>query len=72
MQYPGEESSTLEFKREMPKNDQIIKTIIGFCNQHGGKIIIGVDNNGTIVGLQEEVIQDALESIKQIENIFKK
>lgn len=36
IRYPETESSFLEFKREVPKNDQIIKTIIGFCNQKGG------------------------------------
>lgn len=30
------ESVLLEFKRKVPKNEQIIKTIIGFCNQKGG------------------------------------
>ena len=33
MRYPEEESSILEWKREMPQNEQIIKTIIGFCNR---------------------------------------
>lgn len=56
MKYPGEESSVLEFKREVPKNDQIIKTVIGFCNQKGGEIVIGVDNDGTIVGVPEEAV----------------
>ncbi len=35
--HPESESALLEFKREVPKNEQIIKTIIGFCNQKGGK-----------------------------------
>lgn len=54
MKYPGVESSTLELKEEIPKNDQIVKTVIGFCNQHGGKLVIGVANDGTIVGVSEE------------------
>jgi ATP-dependent DNA helicase RecG len=43
------ESSTLEFKQELPKNNQIVKTIIGFANQFGGRLIIGVAENGSIV-----------------------
>ncbi len=35
MKYPRKKSSTIEFKRELPKNDQIIKTVVGFCNQKG-------------------------------------
>ena len=61
MKYPCEESSTLEFKRELPKNDQIIKTVIGFCNQKGGEIILGIDNDGTIVGVPEEKVTQLLE-----------
>lgn len=61
MKYPSQESSHVEFKREIPKNDQIIKTIIGFCNQNGGKLIIGVDNDGTIYGVPEKEINRVLE-----------
>ena len=42
MKYPAEESSKLEFKKSIPENDQIIKTIIGFCNQKGGKLIMNL------------------------------
>ncbi|MGL5626697.1 MAG: AlbA family DNA-binding domain-containing protein [Candidatus Rhabdochlamydia sp.] len=45
--YPESESALLEFKREVPKNEQIIKTIIGFCNQKGGKLILGIDKGPT-------------------------
>ncbi len=61
MKYATQESSTVELKRELPKNDQIIKTIIGFCNQNGGKLVIGVADNGTIIGLPEEEVQRAME-----------
>ncbi len=61
MKYPLQESSIIEFKREITKNDQIIKTVVGFCNQNGGKLIIGVDNDGTIYGLPEEEIHGMLE-----------
>lgn len=57
------ESVFLEFKREIPKNDQIIKTIIGFCNQKGGKLILGVGDDRTVVGLPETEIERLLESL---------
>lgn len=63
MHYPEDESIYLEFKREVPKNDQIIKTIIGFCNQKGGKLIIGVADDRTIIGLPESVIEHLFESL---------
>jgi ATP-dependent DNA helicase RecG len=61
MLYLELESSTLEFKQEIPKNDQIIKTIIGFCNQKGGKLILGVKNDRTIIGIKEKEINSCLE-----------
>jgi ATP-dependent DNA helicase RecG len=65
MKYPEQESSTLEFKKEIPKNEQIVKTIIGFCNQQGGKLIIGIDDDGTIVGIDEERAQEMMEYLEQ-------
>ncbi len=65
MRYPGAESSILEFKRELPKNDQIIRTIIGFCNQNGGKLIIGISDNGEIEGLNIKDLEHALNSMEK-------
>lgn len=61
MKYPDFESSILEFKQELPKNEQIIKTAVGFCNQNGGKIIIGINNTRDVIGIPEAEIQRALE-----------
>ena len=66
MKYPESESSFLEFKREMPKNDQIVKTIIGFCNRHGGKIIIGVNDDRTILGIPDRDIEEMMESLDRM------
>ena len=63
IRYPDSESALLEFKREVPKNEQIIKTIIGFCNQKGGRLILGVDDDRTVVGLPEGQINKLLESL---------
>lgn len=65
MRYPESESSILEFKREFPQNDQIIKTIIGFCNQNGGKLIIGVTDNGEIEGVNIRDLEHALNSLEK-------
>ena len=63
MLYPESESSTVEWKQDIPKNDQLIKTAIGFCNQFGGKLVIGVNNDGVIVGVAESTIEQLLEYI---------
>lgn len=65
MRYPGTEDAFLEFKEKVPRNQQITKTIIGFCNHLGGKVVVGVDDEGTIVGLPESDIPEAVESLQQ-------
>lgn len=44
------ENEKCEFKREY--TDNILKTIIAFANSNGGKIFIGVDDNGVPVGIE--------------------
>lgn len=61
MKYPKLESQTREFKEEIPKSDQVVKTVIGFCNQSGGQLIIGVADDGTIVGLDENEVMQTME-----------
>ena len=63
MKFPGKESSKLEFKASIPKKDQIINTVIAFCNMHGGKLIIGVNDDGKIIGLPEKEIHELMESL---------
>lgn len=63
IRYPESESALLEFKREVPKHDQIIKTIIGFCNLKGGKLILGVADDRKIIGLSETQVDRLLESL---------
>ena len=38
------ESQTAEFKNSFQK--EVIKTVVAFANTKGGKIFIGVDDNG--------------------------
>lgn len=58
------ESSTTEFKRKLNNSFKIAKEISAFSNSKGGIILIGVDDDGTIVGVEsekyeEEVIKEA-------------
>ena len=45
------ESMTLDYKREY--TDDIKKTIIAFANTNGGDILIGVDDDGAVVGIAD-------------------
>lgn len=63
MKFEGAESATLEFKREKPTKQQIVNTVIGFCNFCGGRIVIGVADDGTVVGIDEEQAIEMKESL---------
>ena len=45
-----EENTYLEFKRQY--TDNIKKEIVSFLNAGGGKIIIGIDDEGRVVGVE--------------------
>ncbi|QKF83364.1 RNA-binding domain-containing protein [Halarcobacter ebronensis] len=60
------ESKTLEFKQELPENKKIAKTVISFSNTAGGKLIIGVDDDRNIVGIEEENIFELQDKIASI------
>ena len=44
------ESENTEYKREYV--DDICKEVIAFANTNGGKILVGVDDNGNAVGIE--------------------
>lgn len=45
------ESTTVEFKRQV--TDEIRKTVIAFANTEGGTIYIGLDDDGSAVGVED-------------------
>ncbi len=63
MLYSEKESSILEFKREIPTKQQIVKTMIGFCNLYGGRLILGIDDNREIIGIPEDTVDQISESL---------
>lgn len=48
------ESLTVEFKQRFSTLEKIAKEIIAFANTSGGVIIFGVNDNGTICGVESE------------------
>ena len=46
-----QENTTCEFKREF--TNDINKEVIAFANTEGGKIFIGIEDDGTIIGVSE-------------------
>src|SRR5262249_7089815 len=39
------------------------KTVIGFCNRYGGKIIVGIDDDRTIIGVPDSDVERMMESL---------
>jgi ATP-dependent DNA helicase RecG len=52
------ENSGVEFKRDDLKGEQLAKEIAGFANLQGGRLFLGVEDNGDISGIQRENVQD--------------
>lgn len=48
------ENSTVEFKRKFSSPEKIAKEMIAFANSKGGRILFGVDDDRTIVGVESE------------------
>lgn len=60
------ESKTLEFKLNLPTNKNIARSIIAFSNTSGGKLIIGIDDDKNIVGIDEENIFELQDKVSSI------
>ena len=47
------EGKTVEFKRDLSSMKAILKTLVAFANTAGGILLIGKDNDGTIIGVND-------------------
>src|SRR5690625_678212 len=47
------EGRFLEFKRKVPRPERIAREVIAFANTKGGRVLLGVDDDGTVVGLRD-------------------
>ncbi|MCS7081892.1 MAG: ATP-binding protein [Bacteroidetes bacterium] len=46
------EGFRVEFKRKVPTADKLAKTLVAFANSQGGHILIGIDDNRTVIGVR--------------------
>ena len=46
------ENSGVEFKRDEVRPEQLAKEVVALANLQGGRILLGVADDGSIVGVQ--------------------
>lgn len=47
------EGRQLEFKRRVPRAERIAKELIAMANTDGGRLLLGVDDDGSVVGVRD-------------------
>jgi len=52
------ESKTLEYKRDLSSPDRIMRTLVAFANSAGGTLVVGVDDDHSIVGIIDPLIEE--------------
>ena len=62
------EDSTMEFKREMPHRNSLADEIAAFANDQGGMILIGIDDNREIVGIELQKLDNIEKTVVEICN----
>jgi Putative DNA-binding domain len=64
----GGEIATTEFKRQLPSDDRAsiitaMKTVAAFANGNGGTLLFGVENDGTVIGLDGGEVRRAVDRL---------
>ena len=60
------EDATIEFKREIPCRSSLVDEIAAFANAKGGVILIGVDDNSDIIGLDRTKLNNGEKAVVEI------
>ena len=60
------EDTTIEFKRELPHRNSLADEIAAFANSRGGVILIGVDDEGEIVGVGRQELNKAEKTVVEV------
>ena len=51
------ENSGVEFKEDQERPERIAKEIVALANFNGGKLVLGVDDDGNIIGIQRKDLE---------------
>jgi ATP-dependent DNA helicase RecG len=63
----SKESDCVEFKYSLAESKDIVKTVAAFSNTHGGNIYVGIQDDGTVLGVEigKNSVEKLANSIKQ-------
>ena len=59
------EGKTLEFKRDLSSPKPLLKTLVAFANTAGGRLIVGINDDKTVVG-----VNDPLDEEEKLSNLI--
>ncbi|MDV7396265.1 ATP-binding protein, partial [Arthrospira platensis SPKY1] len=59
------ENSGIEFKRDDIRPEQLAKEIVAMANFQGGKIVLGVEDDGHILGIQRANLEEWVMNVVQ-------
>lgn len=59
------ESSGVEFKRDDIRPEQLAKEIVAMANFQGGRVLLGVEDDGTISGVQRDNLEEWVMNVFQ-------
>lgn len=52
------EGKTLEFKRDLSSPKGLMKTLVAFSNTAGGRVIVGIDDDKRVVGVERPLDEE--------------
>ena len=52
------EGKTLEFKRDLSSPRNVLKTLVAFANSAGGRLVVGVDDEGKPIGVADPLAEE--------------
>ncbi|MBF4291670.1 helix-turn-helix domain-containing protein, partial [Vibrio anguillarum] len=59
------ENSGVEFKRDDIRPEQLAKEVVAMANFQGGRILLGVEDDGVISGIQRDDLEEWVMNVFQ-------
>ncbi len=60
------ESETVEFKSSIQRKEEIVQSLCAFMNHRGGTVFVGVDDNGRVHGIGEDISRAKIDEYRRV------